>query len=1086
MSKTSRLTIASLIIAGGWIQAAGAAEEAQGGLERRLEVLRQRFESRTQHSQRARQIRSIASGPQSSLGDIISNNDGFGGTSDQAQIVVARQPDLGTITAWTDDRDGNRSVYGQIYDAAGMPLGDNFRLHADPNLEEQYEVALAVRSDGGFYAAYTRLDHAGDTDVKVERYSRLGQQLGAAVNVATDSMQFLQRKPSIALLANGDLVVLFERDNVGSPNSDIYGQVMAADGLVLLGDPFVVSADLVVSGQTILYDEREPTVAVSGNDTLWTGWTDNRDGGVRDVFAKRFWRDANADTVIDIGAIFKVNDEPIAANAAQNTPKVAAASDGRALFAWADRRNNHWDVFSQSYYASAVAQGGNTLVNTDGSVTDQGQPDVGWADTIGVLVWTDFRSAVGGVWAQRLHLYDSIYVTNGHRERAYDSIFSSSAHLAPIILDSLYRTCDSIYIVQYDADTMTTVDSSIANCSTIVVADTAGLVRTTTVDSFCLFCDSLQVADSSYVLSLGCDTVHVDDTAAVIISETLTKKTGRTGSNFQAAPDPITNQSLSSVGLSPDRTFAVGWQEDVQGQSTVLYRQFDAADVGDTSNTTAEIIISATQIRPACATGAGGNIFALWEEARAALPNIVGQALNVGLTKLGSHQVNDGPDVLHLVPSTSVGDTAGYAVWEDYRDSIQPVYSDIYLQRYTLTPSGYQAVGTNVRVIDTVESQEVRLASWNPAVASDGSGNTMVVWQDNRLNSWDIFAARYVDSINPLNASPVRIGTNVRVDQAPGGTKQILPRIDINPTGQTVVVWEDTRNGPHVFQVWARMYTGAGGTPTGTEVRLPIDASHIPRQPDVAIASDGSFAIVYEDHTDPDDVNIYFQRFTAAGDTLDNNPEYDPILLNDDGLGVQQFSPRITAIANSYVATWQDERDGDWDIYAVQVLDGESIANDNYLVNDADISDQITPAISGLRSSSVPFICWQDVRIVETAPDIFGNTNTPTIATGVGDDVIADGPRPIQFQLGQNAPNPFNPATEISYTLSGPARVELVIYNALGQRVRTLVASTQAAGEHRVVWDGHDDQGRRLASGFYLYRLRWDGGEISRKMTLLR
>jgi len=959
MSKTSRLTIASLIIAGGWIQAAGAADEAQGGLERRLEELRQRFESRTQHSRRALQIRSIASRPQSSLGDVIINNDGFGGTSDQAQIVVARQPDLGTITAWTDNRDGNRSVYGQIYDAAGVPLGDNFRLHADPNLEEQYEVALAIRPDGGFYAAYTRLDHAGDTDVKVERYSRLGQQLGAAVNVATDSMQFLQRNPSIALLANGDLVVLFERDNVGSPNSDIYGQVMAGDALVLLGDPFVVSADLVVSGQTVLYDEREPSVAVSGNDTLWTGWTDNRDGGVRDVFARRFWRDESSDTVIAIGPTFKANDEPIGANAAQNTPRVATAADGSALITWADLRNGHWDVYKQSYSASSVAQGANVIVNTDATGTDQGRPDVGWADTMGIVVWVDFRLGTAQVFGQKFH------------------------------------------------------------------------------------------ADGSAV-----------------------------GANYQVSGTFAVNQADAAASYSADGSYAVGWvQPDTANNSTAYYRRFTAADSGSVSEPVAEIVISATQVRPACATGAGGNIFALWEEARAALPNVVGQALNAGLTKLGSPQVNDGPDVLHLVPNTSVGDTAGYAVWEDYRDSIQPVYSDIYLQRYTLTPSGYQAVGTNVRVIDTVESQEVRLASWNPAVASDGSGNTMVVWQDNRLNSWDIFAARYVDSVSPLDASPIRIGTNFRVDEAPTGTKQVIPQIDINTTGQTVVIWEDTRSGPHVFQVWARMYTGAGGTPTGPEVHLPIDASHIPRQPDVAIASDGSFAIVYEDHTDPDDVNIYFQRFTAAGDTLDNNPEYDPILLNDDGLGVQQFSPRITAISNSYVA---------WDIYAVRVLDGSSVANDNYLVNDADVSDQIAPAISGLRSSDFPFICWQDVRVAETAPDIFGNTNTPAIATGVGDDVIADGLRPIRFQLDQNAPNPFNPATEISYTLSEPARVELVIYNALGQRVRTLVASTQAAGEHRVVWDGHDDQGRRLASGFYLYRLRWDGGEISRKMTLLR
>ena len=88
---------------------------------------------------------------------------------------------------------------------------------------------------------------------------------------------------------------------------------------------------------------------------------------------------------------------------------------------------------------------------------------------------------------------------------------------------------------------------------------------------------------------------------------------------------------------------------------------------------------------------------------------------------------------------------------------------------------------------------------------------------------------------------------------------------------------------------------------------------------------------------------------------------------------------------------------------------------------------------------------------------------------------------PSGFRLQQNFPNPFNPETRISYELSKPGRVELTVYNLLGQPVSRLVETTQGVGIHTAVFDG-----REVASGVYIYRLTTPGGSDSRKMVLVK
>ncbi len=87
-------------------------------------------------------------------------------------------------------------------------------------------------------------------------------------------------------------------------------------------------------------------------------------------------------------------------------------------------------------------------------------------------------------------------------------------------------------------------------------------------------------------------------------------------------------------------------------------------------------------------------------------------------------------------------------------------------------------------------------------------------------------------------------------------------------------------------------------------------------------------------------------------------------------------------------------------------------------------------------------------------------------------------------------PNPFNPRTVIPYTVgggAGPAPVELAVLDLRGRVVKVLVAGQRERGlTHEAAWDGADAGGRPQPSGAYLVRLRTDGAERTRRITLLK
>ena len=93
---------------------------------------------------------------------------------------------------------------------------------------------------------------------------------------------------------------------------------------------------------------------------------------------------------------------------------------------------------------------------------------------------------------------------------------------------------------------------------------------------------------------------------------------------------------------------------------------------------------------------------------------------------------------------------------------------------------------------------------------------------------------------------------------------------------------------------------------------------------------------------------------------------------------------------------------------------------------------------------------------------------------------------PEDFYLYQNYPNPFNPQTTIRFNLARPVQARIIVYNVLGQRVKTLADKMFNAGIHNIVWEGRSDFGHQVSSGLYFYKIEAGNYVQTRKCLLLR
>jgi len=202
-------------------------------------------------------------------------------------------------------------------------------------------------------------------------------------------------------------------------------------------------------------------------------------------------------------------------------------------------------------------------------------------------------------------------------------------------------------------------------------------------------------------------------------------------------------------------------------------------------------------------------------------------------------------------------------------------------------------------------------------------------------------------------------------------------------------------------------------------------------------------------------VSITGDRFTNAGGAL-TSPTHFTLGSLPSGL-----VPSMSVGSDSLTATLTLSGN------ATSHADANDVSDLQFTFTDAAFTDGSASAISNAVGAS----------------SNLGIDFSDTIITNVSDRQPGI---PKTYALHQNYPNPFNPVTTITYDLVRSSKVELTIYNVMGQKVRMLFSQTQTAGFKRVTWDGKNDAGNAIASGVYIYRLQAGQFIRSRKLLFLK
>lgn len=371
---------------------------------------------------------------------------------------------------------------------------------------------------------------------------------------------------------------------------------------------------------------------------------------------------------------------------------------------------------------------------------------------------------------------------------------------------------------------------------------------------------------------------------------------------------------------------------------------------------------------PSIAVGDNDIIYIAWQDQREGNDDIYfAKSYDGSISFSVNKKVNDDSgNSKQQLPSLTVDEVGNiFITWIDWRNGEPDVY-------FTNSPDEGETFSPNRRVNDDVGDPKQHQSS----IVMGGNGNIYVAWVDRRNGDPDIYFTYSEDSGDSFLP-------NKRVNDDKNMSDQYAPSIAVDDTGNIYIAWEDYRNDD--MDIYFANSTDGGNTFSANKKVNDDIFNAFQYSPQIGADGDGLVYIVWEDSRNGRN-DIYFTRSTDGGNTFSNN-----IKVNDDTGNDRQRSPSMTIDDTGFILiAWEDDRNGDYDIYFAKSIDGGNSFLPNIMVNDNVVGDHFDPSIAVDEAGTI-YICWLDGRPPWLHSEIyFANSTNGGITFSISRNVIDD------------------------------------------------------------------------------------------------
>jgi hypothetical protein len=788
--------------------------------------------------------------------------------------------------SWCDYRDGDWEIYFARVSAAGAKIGSDFRMTSAADSSFNPFLSWTGSEFGVSWNDY----RDGNFEIYFSRFSSTGPKIKGDVRITSDDT--LTQIPSMSWTGS-EYGVSWEDSRDG--NREIYFVRVSAAG-AKIGSDLRVTSDASSSTSPSLY---------------WTGsefgvsWYDNRDGGNLEIYFARIGAGDGEYTDKDSDGLRDDREYSLGTDPCEPDTDRDGMTDGWEVIAGSSCGLD--PLFGDSLgdpdgdgFTNLVEYGNSTdpcvpeIIDTDGDgLTDDDEiniygTDPGNPDTDG-----DGLSDGDEVITYSTDPLDPDTDGDGMGDQ-YEAL---NTCLDPLTGDTLQDG---------DIDTLTNFfEFSQGTDPCNQDTDDDGMDDAYELSHLCLnpiFGDSASDPDSDSLLNLGEYTVGTDpcdpDSDAdglpdgwelqyqacgfdPLSSASEIIEPGKIGSDFRVTSAAGISQypSLSWTGSE----FGVCWEENRDGNDEIYFTRvsLDSTEIGDD----VRITYNGNYSEYPSLTWSGSEFGVSWEDGRDGNDEIYftrvspeGTEINddVRLTYMGNSSLH--PFLLWTGSEFSVS-------WDDRRDGVN---NEIY---FTRVSAGGSEIGDDIRLTNNTYISSYSSIAWTGSEFG-------VSWQE-LYGNWEIYFAR-------VSLEGMEIGDDVRLTNSTGHSYNP----SISWTGSEFgVSWHDNREGN--YEIYFTRVS-AGGSEIGDDVRLTYNSS-ISRN-SFLLWFGSEFGLSWENY---DDIgsrsNIYFTRLTFEGAKIG-----DEVRLTDSGNYYSEY-PVLAWTGSAFGLCWQDNRDGNYEIYFARV-----------------------------------------------------------------------------------------------------------------------------------------------------------------------